>query len=108
MSASRVDAASRLIEAAPVAIYRAFVDPAALVQWLPPRGMTGRIEIFDPREGGEYRLVLTYERRDESARGKTTDDADVVRGRFLELVPNERIPRASNPAGVTPCAHASS
>ena len=91
MSASRVDAASRVIRAEPSAIYGAFVDPAALVQWLPPHGMTGRIEIFEPRVGGEYRIVLTYDRRDESTRGKTTADADVVRGRFLELVSDERI-----------------
>jgi uncharacterized protein YndB with AHSA1/START domain len=91
MPANRIDSASRVIKAEPAAIYGAFIDPAALVQWLPPHGMTGRIEIFEARVGAEYRIVLTYDRRNESTRGKTTDDADVVRGRFLELVPDARI-----------------
>jgi uncharacterized protein YndB with AHSA1/START domain len=54
--------------------------------------MRGRIEMFDPRDGGEYRIILTYvEDADRSAAGKTTRDADVVHGRFLELVPDRKI-----------------
>jgi uncharacterized protein YndB with AHSA1/START domain len=53
--------------------------------------MNGRIEIFDPRAGGEYRIVLTYDDGAQSSQGKTTEDADVVHGRFLELVPNQKI-----------------
>src|SRR5262245_5555859 len=56
----RVDSASRIIHAAPDKIYRAHMDPHALVSWLPPEGMTGRIEQFEPRVGGTYRMVLTY------------------------------------------------
>ena len=46
---------------------RAYIDPNALVRWLPPKGMRGRIEIFDPRNGGEYRIVLTYLEPDRPA-----------------------------------------
>jgi uncharacterized protein YndB with AHSA1/START domain len=88
---TRVDSASRVIKASPADIYRAYVDPNALVRWLPPKGMTGRIEIFDPRKRGEYRIVLTYVEADRSGPGKTTRDADVVHGRFLELVPDRKI-----------------
>jgi uncharacterized protein YndB with AHSA1/START domain len=88
---SRVDSASRVIKAPPTHIYRAYIDPSALARWLPPKGMTGRIELFDPREGGEYRIVLTYVDADRSAPGKTTREADVVHGRFLELVPDRKI-----------------
>jgi uncharacterized protein YndB with AHSA1/START domain len=91
MSPSRVDSASRVINAPPADIYRAYVNPEALVRWLPPTGMKGRIETFDPRNGGEYRIVLTYVDPKHTAAGKTTRDADVVRGRFLELVPDRRI-----------------
>jgi uncharacterized protein YndB with AHSA1/START domain len=91
MSPSRVDSASRVISATPADIYRAYVDPDALVRWLPPTGMKGRIETFDPRVDGEYRIVLTYVDANPSATGKTSRDADVVRGRFLELVPDRRI-----------------
>ena len=53
--------------------------------------MNGRIEIFDPRAGGEYRIVLTYDDGAQSSQGKTTEDADVVHGPLLELVPNQKI-----------------
>jgi len=77
--------------ASPQTIYRAFLDPEALVSWLPPEGMKGHIDVFDPREGGTYRVALTYEGSDHSTPGKTSEHSDVVRGRFLELVPDERI-----------------
>jgi uncharacterized protein YndB with AHSA1/START domain len=87
----RIDAASRVIKASRQAIYRAFLNPDALVKWLPPEGMTGRLYEFDPRDGGSYRMALIYEERGPSVRGKTSEDTDVVEGRFLELVPDERV-----------------
>ncbi|MFN4282360.1 MAG: SRPBCC domain-containing protein [Alphaproteobacteria bacterium] len=51
----------------------------------------GHIEVFDPREGGAYRIVLTYEESDHSTPGKTSGNSDVVSGRFLTLVPSERV-----------------
>ncbi|WP_082145228.1 SRPBCC family protein [Microvirga massiliensis] len=77
--------------ASPQTIYRAFLDPEALVSWLPPEGMKGHIDVFDPREGGTYRMSLTHEGSDHSTPGKTSEHSDVVRGRFVELVPDERI-----------------
>lgn len=88
---TRTDVASRIMRASPGAIYAAFVDPDALVKWLPPEGMKGIVHAFDPREGGTYRITLVYERPNSSAPGKSTEDSDVVEGRFLELTPNERI-----------------
>ena len=91
MTSGRIDSASRLIRADPAAVYQAYVDPLALAQWLAPSGMTCQIDAFDARVGGEYCIVLTYKSSAHSGHGKTTRDADVVRGRFLELVPNRRI-----------------
>ncbi|MBN2623476.1 MAG: SRPBCC family protein, partial [Acidimicrobiales bacterium] len=89
----RTDSASRVITAPREQVYDALVDPDALVVWLPPGGMTGRIEQFDARPGGSYRMVLTY--TDPSASGgKSTPDADVVEGRFIELVPGVRVVQA--------------
>jgi uncharacterized protein YndB with AHSA1/START domain len=89
----RTDAASRVISAPPERVYAAFIDQAALLSWLPPDGMTGRFERFDPRPGGSYRLVLTY--ADPSvSRGKATDHSDVVEARFVELVPGVRVVQA--------------
>ena len=88
--AGRTDRASRIIHATPDAIYDAFVDPEAQARWLPPTGMTGRFDLFDPRPGGQYRLTLTYAGA-HTGTGKSSADADRVAGRFVELVPGERI-----------------
>lgn len=87
----RVDAGSRIIEAAKQVIYRALLDPAAIQVWRPPRGMKARIEAFEPRAGGSYRMSLSYGDPDHTTPGKTSEHTDVVRGRFLELIPNEKI-----------------
>lgn len=58
--------------------------------WLPPEGMTGKMLAFAFREGGGYRLRLTYGDR-RGAPGKTSDDTDEVEVRFAKLVPHEQI-----------------
>jgi uncharacterized protein YndB with AHSA1/START domain len=88
---TRIDCASRVVRASPRAIYQAYMDPDALVSWLPPAGMKGRIDAFDPHVGGSYRMELTYTQPDHSAPGKTSGRSDIVRGQFLELVPGKRI-----------------
>jgi uncharacterized protein YndB with AHSA1/START domain len=90
---SRTDAASLVVTAPRTRVYAALVDPKALVQWLPPQGMSGRFERFDARPGGTYRLVLAFD-DPSAAHGKTTAGADVVEGRFVELAVDERIVQA--------------
>ena len=90
-SGKRIDAASRVIAASVDTLYRAFVDAAAVASWLPPEGMKGHMHVFEPRAGGTYRMTLTYERPEHTAPGKTSANEDVVNGRFVELVPNERV-----------------
>ncbi|MHB1102019.1 MAG: SRPBCC family protein [Devosia sp.] len=89
----RTDRASRFINATPDKVYSALVDPEALVSWLPPRGMTARIEAYDLRPGGSYRMILTY-KDVAGARPKSSDNSDVVEGRFVDLVPRERLVQA--------------
>jgi uncharacterized protein YndB with AHSA1/START domain len=84
----RTDRASRLIQAPPARVYRAFIDAAALAAWLPPEGMRAEIEDFDPRPGGGYKMALIY---DEPGEGKSAADRDVVETRFVELAPDRRI-----------------
>jgi uncharacterized protein YndB with AHSA1/START domain len=89
----RTDRASRVIAAPLDRVYAALVNPEALTTWLPPTGMTGTFERFDPRPGGSYRLVLTY--ADASAsRGKASAATDIVEARFIDLVPGVRIVQA--------------
>lgn len=87
----RVHSASRIIAASPRTIYRAWLDPQAVAAWRPPKGMSARIHAFDAREGGAFRMSFEYAAVDRAARGKTSEHADVVRGRFVELVPDRRI-----------------
>ena len=71
---------SRIIKAARRAIYQAFLDSESLVSWLPPETMKGHIYEFDAREGGGYRMSLTYLESDHSPRGKTSEHKDPVEG----------------------------
>jgi uncharacterized protein YndB with AHSA1/START domain len=87
----RTHAASRVIEASPQRIFEALLDPAAIVQWRPPQGMTAEIHAFDAREGGRFRMSFLYADRKPGIRGKTSQDADMFEGEFLELVPGRRV-----------------
>lgn len=88
---SRTDRASRLIKAPASRIYHAFIDPAALVQWLPPEGMTGEMLAFDARPGGGYRMALSHDDAEHEAPGKTSEHADIVEVRFVALNPGRGI-----------------
>ncbi|SIO89724.1 Aha1 domain family protein [Nocardiopsis sp. JB363] len=80
-----MDRAERRIKASRPKVYRALVDPESLVEWLPPEGMTGRFERFDP---SGYRMILTYR---DPGHGKSSRDTDVVETEFVEQVPDERV-----------------
>ena len=57
---ARTDQASRVIDASPERIYRAFTDPDMLTKWLPPVGMTGRFERFDAGVHGTTLFLFPY------------------------------------------------
>jgi uncharacterized protein YndB with AHSA1/START domain len=59
-------------------------------RWVPPKNMTARMLHFDFREGGSYRMRLTY-KNPETGRGKTSEDADEVEVRFVKLINPKRI-----------------
>jgi uncharacterized protein YndB with AHSA1/START domain len=54
-----------------------------------PDGMTSQVHTFEPREGGAFRISLTYDQ--PTSIGKTSAHTDTYHGRFLRLVPNEQI-----------------
>jgi uncharacterized protein YndB with AHSA1/START domain len=87
----RADTASRTIAASTNAIYDAFRDPAVLMQWLPPVGMSGRVLEYDFRVGGRYRIELRFDDTAASGVGKTTDRTDVTTGCFRALQPGRCI-----------------
>jgi uncharacterized protein YndB with AHSA1/START domain len=82
---------SLVINASRPVVYHACVDPGMIVLWRVPNSMTGHVHEFDPRVGGRFRMTLTYHDRAHSLRGKSSENEDTCQGRFLELVPNEKI-----------------
>jgi uncharacterized protein YndB with AHSA1/START domain len=70
-------------------VYAALIDPAAVVQWKVPAGMTSEVHEYEAREGGELRISLTYDAPDRT--GKTAGHTDTYRGRFERLVQDELV-----------------
>jgi uncharacterized protein YndB with AHSA1/START domain len=70
-------------------VYHALVDPQAVAIWRAPDGMTSVVHEFDAREGGSFRVSLTYDAATEA--GKTSAHTDTYRGRFAKLVPDEQV-----------------
>jgi uncharacterized protein YndB with AHSA1/START domain len=78
---------SRHIKAARASVYRALLDPQAVATWMVPTGMTSQVHAFDAREGGSFRISLTYD--EPSATGKTSAHTDTYHGHFVKLVLDE-------------------
>ena len=72
----------RVLRAPPDRVYRAFIDPDAMAKWLPPNGFTGKVHQMDARVGGSYKMSFT---------NFNTGQAHSFGGRYLELVPGERL-----------------
>jgi uncharacterized protein YndB with AHSA1/START domain len=78
---------SRRVNAPRAIVYRALLDARAVATWRVPTGMTSHVHAFDAREGGAFRISLTYDA--PTGTGKTTAHTDTYHGRFVELVPDE-------------------
>ena len=72
----------RVLRAPPDRVYRAFLDPDAMVKWLPPYGFTGKVHHADAKVGGTYKMSFT---------NFTTGKSHAFGGRYLEMKPNELI-----------------
>ncbi|CDO30160.1 SRPBCC family protein [Mycolicibacterium porcinum] len=77
------------VNAPRAAVYRALIDAEAIAAWRVPAGMRSEVHQFEAREGGAFRISLHYDSPD--AVGKTSAHTDTYHGRFVELVPNERV-----------------
>ena len=66
----------------PQKLYRALLDPDAMVKWLPPHGFVGRVHHIDPKVGGTYQMSFT---------NFTTGNSHSFGGRYLELIPDALI-----------------
>lgn len=72
----------RVLRAPAERVYRAFLEPEAMVKWSPPHGFTCKVEHVDARVGGTYRMSFT---------NFGTGHSHAFGGRYLELVPGQRI-----------------
>jgi uncharacterized protein YndB with AHSA1/START domain len=72
----------RVLRAPQERVYRAFIDPEAMVKWLPPHGFTGKILHMDARVGGGYRMSFT---------NFSTGKSQSFGGAYVELTPHERL-----------------
>jgi uncharacterized protein YndB with AHSA1/START domain len=61
---------SRRVNASRAIVYRALLDARAVATWMVPAGMTSHVHAFDAREGGSFRISLTY--NEPAGTGKTT------------------------------------
>lgn len=98
MSTTRI---RRHFRAARADVYAALIDRDAYARWMVPPGMRCEIHELDAREGGTFRVSLTYDA--PTTTGKTTAQTDTYHGRFTELVPDRRVVRSiefetNNPA----------
>jgi uncharacterized protein YndB with AHSA1/START domain len=89
MSTTRL---TRHIRAPRADVYRALLDPGAVRRWMVPEGMTSEVHEFDAREGGAFRISLTYDA--PTTAGKTTAQTDSFHGRFVRLVPDAEVVQA--------------
>src|ERR1044071_5941614 len=72
----------RVLRATPEKVYRAFLDADAMAKWLPPNGFTCKVHHMDAKVGGTYKMSFT---------NFTTGKSHSFGGKYLELVPNERL-----------------
>ena len=70
-------------------VYRALLDADAIARWRVPAGMTSQVHEFDPREGGGFRVSLTYDEPGRS--GKSASRTDTYHGHFARLNPDQQV-----------------
>ena len=85
----------RVLKSKPERVYRAFLDPDAIVKWMPPHGFTGKVHQMDVRVGGSYKMSFT---------NFTTGKSHSFGGEYLELLPKSgsdtptsRLPESAGP-----------
>jgi uncharacterized protein YndB with AHSA1/START domain len=58
-------------------VFRAWITPRALEQWLRPKGKSVTVQSLDARAGGSFRFEL--------------EDGSAITGTYLEFVPPEKL-----------------
>jgi uncharacterized protein YndB with AHSA1/START domain len=72
----------RVLTTTPEKVYRAFLEADALAKWLPPNGYVCTVHQLEAKVGAARKM---------SFRNFTVGEGHSFGGKFLELVPNERL-----------------
>lgn len=72
---------SRLLDAPPDRVYRAWVEPVRLARWWGPKGFTNEFEVCEPQPEGRWKYVMV------SPDGARFPNESV----FVELVPRRKV-----------------
>jgi uncharacterized protein YndB with AHSA1/START domain len=80
---------SRIIRAPRARVYRALLDADLVQQWMVPDQMTSCVHFYEARDGGTFRISLTYDLPTTS--GKTSPQTDSFHGRFVRLVSDSEV-----------------
>jgi len=70
----------RVLRCPPQKVYRAFVEPDAMIKWLPPHGFTCKVQQMDARVGGSFRM---------SFHNFGSGHSHSFGGDYLEMVPDQ-------------------
>ena len=70
----------RVFTAPPERVFRAFIDPDALVKWMAPHGFTAKVHHLDAKVGGSYKMSFS---------NFTTGTSQSFGGTYHEIMPNQ-------------------
>lgn len=72
----------RVFSAPAERVYRAFLDPDALVKWMAPHGFTAKVHHLEAKMGGTYKMSFS---------NFSTGTSHAFGGTYIELIPEQLI-----------------
>ena len=70
----------RVFTAPPERVFKAFIDPDALVKWMAPHGFTAKVHHLDAKVGGTYKMSFS---------NFSTGTSQSFGGTYHEIIPNQ-------------------
>ncbi|MGD9700271.1 MULTISPECIES: SRPBCC family protein [unclassified Acinetobacter] len=80
MSKSNTVKLHRVLSAPPERVFKAFIDPDALVKWMAPHGFTAKVHHLDAKVGGSYKMSFS---------NFSTGSSHSFAGTYHEIIPNQ-------------------
>jgi uncharacterized protein YndB with AHSA1/START domain len=69
-----------VLSAPPERVFKAFIDPDALVKWMAPHGFTAKVHHLDAKVGGSYKMSFS---------NFSTGSSHSFGGTYHEIIPNQ-------------------